>query len=577
MKSLSLAARFRLILVPLLLTGVAVAWITRVSLQHNAADLVAARQIKEMAVMSLANLLVQDDATKALLLDMQNGAASLRKIEAYDANQALFKKLGDLARSPKLQGLIRQLGEIDEKELRPLDTKLLETMAEGKAEAARALYFGEYEPVRARYEAVLRQLGDEAEAAALGAAEKMDEANRRSLFNICATLAVGLLMVMAILLAITRGVNRRLRAVGQLLQQEAEHTTGASEQFCAASQSLAQASTQQAASLEETSAALEAMSAVARRNVESSGAARASAKEASAAAGRGAHQMEAMSRTVAVVKASTDEMRASMNVIKSSTDEMRQAMSALKSSSDNIAKIIKTIDEIAFQTNILALNAAVEAARAGEAGLGFAVVAEEVRNLAQRSAQAARDTAERIEDSIAKSEQGVRVNGKMVQSLDQMVGKTDSVEKGLRDIVAQAAEVDARLQEIVARTGDVDQAMAAIAASSAEQSESVAQINVAVTRIGEITQANTASAEQTAAASEALNARVEALKRATEELFRLVDGASRPAAKPATSPAPAARSSEATSVLRPTAPAVSPGPVQTLRSKRPALAESVSF
>src|SRR6185436_4500232 len=104
-------------------------------------------------------------------------------------------------------------------------------------------------------------------------------------------------------------------------------------------------------------------------------------------------------------------------------DGMNQAMGAIKAASDNIAKIIKTIDEIAFQTNILALNAAVEAARAGEAGMGFAVVADEVRSLAQRSALAAKETAEKIEDSILKSRRGAEMSGKVAASLQQIVVK----------------------------------------------------------------------------------------------------------------------------------------------------------
>ena len=98
---------------------------------------------------------------------------------------------------------------------------------------------------------------------------------------------------------------------------------------------------------------------------------------------------------------------------------MSAAMEAIKVSSDDIAKIIKTIDEIAFQTNILALNAAVEAARAGEAGMGFAVVADEVRNLAQRSAQAAKETAAKIEGAITKTGQGVEISGKVAEMLER--------------------------------------------------------------------------------------------------------------------------------------------------------------
>jgi len=153
----------------------------------------------------------------------------------------------------------------------------------------------------------------------------------------------------------------------------------AAQQVSSASQTLAEGSGEQAASIEETSSSLEEMASMTKRNAENAKKSNELAGEARAAADRGAADMQAMN----------------------------QAMEAIKGSSDDIAKIIKTIDEIAFQTNILALNAAVEAARAGEAGMGFAVVAEEVRNLAQRSAQAAKETAAKIEGAITKTAQGV--------------------------------------------------------------------------------------------------------------------------------------------------------------------------
>jgi methyl-accepting chemotaxis protein len=180
----------------------------------------------------------------------------------------------------------------------------------------------------------------------------------------------------------------------------------------------------------------------------------------------------------------------------SNMDAMSSAMSAIKTSSDDIAKIIKTIDEIAFQTNILALNAAVEAARAGEAGMGFAVVADEVRNLAQRSAQAAKETAGKIEGAISNTAQGVDISAKVAETLREIVGKVRQV----------------------------DELVAEVAGASREQTQGVTQINTAVGQMDKVTQSNAANAEESAAASEELNAQAMSMKEAVTELLALVGG-----------------------------------------------------
>jgi hypothetical protein len=268
---------------------------------------------------------------------------------------------------------------------------------------------------------------------------------------------------------IARSITRPIMGVAESLDAGASQTSSAANQVSSASQSLAEGSSEQAASLEETSSSLEEMSSMTKRNADSAGRANELTRQARTAADTGASDMQAMD----------------------------SAMKDIKTSSDDIAKIIKTIDEIAFQTNILALNAAVEAARAGEAGAGFAVVAEEVRNLAQRSATAAKETAAKIEDAIGKAAQGVQISGKVAKSLGEIVDKV--------------RQVDALIGEV--------------ATASREQNDGVQQINTAVSQMDKVVQSNAGAAEESAAAAEELNAQAVLLNDAVGDLQRLVTGA----------------------------------------------------
>jgi len=292
----------------------------------------------------------------------------------------------------------------------------------------------------------------------------------------------------------SRRIRRALTGVARRLTQDSDLTTRSASAVAASSQSLAEGASEQAASLEETSSSLEEMASMTRGNAESAEKANALATQARQAADHGTADMQSMSR----------------------------AMEAIKASSADIAKIIKTIDEIAFQTNILALNAAVEAARAGEAGMSFAVVADEVRSLAQRSAQSAKETAAKIEDAIAKSEQGAQISAKVAGSLEEIVGKVRQV----------------------------DELVAHVATASKEQTQGITQINAAVSQMDKITQSNAANAEESASASEELNAQAESMKEAVAELLRLVGGHGNDGAVPP--PVPARHGVTARQELAPT-------------------------
>jgi methyl-accepting chemotaxis protein len=272
---------------------------------------------------------------------------------------------------------------------------------------------------------------------------------------------------------IVRPLGKTLRFIDDASNQ----TFQAASQVSESSQSLAEGASEQASSLEETSSSLEEMSSMTKRSSENVQKASQVARGAKVAAEKGADD---------IVK-------------------MNTSMQAIKASSDDIAKIIKTIDEIAFQTNILALNAAVEAARAGEAGMGFAVVADEVRNLAQRSAQAAKETAFKIESAINTTSQGV--------SISQTVAQT------LSEIVSAARQVDELVEEV--------------ANASREQTQGIGQINIAIGEIDKVTQSNAANAEQSAAASEQLSNQAKVLKQSVHELALLIgDGINSTASEP---------------------------------------------
>lgn len=277
-------------------------------------------------------------------------------------------------------------------------------------------------------------------------------------------------VVLGIFLAwlISGSIVAPLRRIAESLNSGAEQAAAAASQVASGSQKLAEGASEQAAALEETSASLEEMTSMLKRNAEAAGKAKTVACETRSAADVGASDMA----------------------------EMKNAMNEIKVSSGEVAKIVKDIDEIAFQTNILALNAAVEAARAGEAGAGFAVVADEVRSLAQRSAFSAKQTAEKIEDAIAKSERGVQISNKVAISFDQIASKTR----------------------------EVDQYVAEIATASQEQAQGVSQVNLAVTQMDKVTQSNAASAEESAAASEELSSQALSVEDSVRTLQQLVGG-----------------------------------------------------
>jgi methyl-accepting chemotaxis protein/methyl-accepting chemotaxis protein-1 (serine sensor receptor) len=269
-----------------------------------------------------------------------------------------------------------------------------------------------------------------------------------------------------ILLTVVRKSCGTLRNTARELAQSSEQVASAAGQISSSSQSVAQGASEQAASIEETSSSAEEISAMTRKN---------------AADSRSAAEM--MTQASLVVTEANHTL-----------GEMESSMHSINESSEKIARIIKVIDEIAFQTNILALNAAVEAARAGEAGMGFAVVADEVRNLAQRSAQAAKDTAGMIEESITRSTEGRT--------------RLEQVSQAIRSITQKSTAVKDLIDSLHV--------------SSGEQARGAEQIAKSITQVEHVTQTAAANAEEAASAGEELNAQAASLRSIVTRLEELV-------------------------------------------------------
>ncbi len=297
--------------------------------------------------------------------------------------------------------------------------------------------------------------------------EILAAANRLTWVSLIISISV-LVVAGLVIFFVARSVVNPVNRIVDGMNEGASQVASASGEVSSAGQVLAQLATEQAASLEETSSSMEEMSSMTRQNADNAAQADSTMHEASGIVGQANNSMK----------------------------KLREAMDKINSASDETAKIIRTIDEIAFQTNLLALNAAVEAARAGEAGAGFAVVADEVRNLAMRAAEAAKNTQALIETNITDIKEG-----------SQLVLDTDE-----------------RFSQVQESSGKVSELVAEIAAASKEQATGIDQINSATTEMDKVTQQMAATAEESAASSEELSAMSATMHSMVAELGALVSG-----------------------------------------------------
>jgi len=290
---------------------------------------------------------------------------------------------------------------------------------------------------------------------------------RATVFKMASTGLVVLLVFLLLAVLLSNSITGHIRKIAVQMSEGSEQVASAAQQVSSSSQMLADGASEQASSVEQISSSLEEMSSMTRQNAEN--------------ASEG-HDVSKNSLEIVL------ESEKSMNALTDSIHEVADA-------SEQTQKIVKTIDEIAFQTNLLALNAAVEAARAGEAGAGFSVVAEEVRNLAMRSAEAAKTTEELIENTVVKVQAGTELVESTTAKFRQMI------------------DISKKLGELTAE----------IAAASGEQAQGIEQVNQAVNEMDRVIQQNAANAEESASASEELSSQSESMKDVVDRLIRLVE------------------------------------------------------
>jgi methyl-accepting chemotaxis protein len=417
-------------------------------------------------------------ATTAEMTALERGVASSEMLQQKDKSKAFLKQYGDAEKRavqeladftamPSSEETRIQLAALDAEQnaLKKTQESFVTMLQKQQMDQALKAFDDVLLPKLAKMSELARGLVDQ-QAVQLTVISKNAESKEGGsrlmtigLLALCVAVGIGLVFV-------ARSITARLRDLTRQLAGCARGVSDASGQISSASQALADGASRQAGSLEETSASSQELSSMTQSNANNS-----------------------QQATRLMAKTDTQVTEANRQL-----GEMVSSMQNIGAASEKIAKIIKIIDEIAFQTNILALNAAVEAARAGEAGMGFAVVADEVRNLAGRCAQAAKDTSNLIAESIEKTREGKT--------------KLDHMAQAIRGITESTIEVKRLVDEV--------------SISSGEQARGIEHIAGSLSQIEGITQQAAASAQQSAMASSSMSAQSEAMDQVTQQLVAMV-------------------------------------------------------